>query len=167
MAKSDWKAAKKLLRLSNSLREDERTDTALRVVSTKVKRVVVRKRKPVKPVVKNTPEVIDDGYESAMRGYFSSLKDGQLLTAKQHIEKAVALSPNNEQSIQYKTSLDQLIDKTVGQHVENGKYLYSIGDIDSAIQDWQAAYKLAPNNEALKERLEKAQRFQDRYESLK
>lgn len=168
MAKSQWPQAKVLLALSNALRKDQRTDTALRVLNTKFKPTPSRKkRKRIRPVFVAKPKVDSGLFDAEMRDYFAALTAGQLPKARKHIIQALELSPNNKQGLDQKASLDLLIKETVNRHVESGKYLYSIGDIDNAIKDWELAYSLTPDNEALKERLDKAQRFQTRYESLK
>lgn len=170
MARKKWRSAQNMLQLSKDLRIDERTDTALRVVKTRVKPVrVVRKPKPqLEEVVPEAQLKIDEAaIAAALHRYRYAVQQKNLVSARQHLGSALALNPGDQELAKEQSRLAAIIETDVNQRIEQGKYQYSLGDIDKAIEHWEYAYALSPEDEALRERLQKAHRFRNRYEQLK
>ncbi len=170
MARQKWRSAKNMLQLSKALREDERTDTALRVANTRVKPArAAKKLKPeLKEVVPEAQRRVDEAAIAAsLDRYRYSVAQKNLVDAQQHLNTALALNPDDSSLKREQARLEALITSDVNQRIEQGKYQYSLGDIDKAIDHWEYAYALSPDDEALRERLEKAHRFRSRYEQLK
>jgi tetratricopeptide (TPR) repeat protein len=161
LALKEIKPAMHYLQLSQRLKADERTETALRLAKRQQKprkvRRVVAKPKPVAP----------SELDVALSAYQDYLDNNQLRKALLEIRKAVKLAPEDSNIRARKVALDKRIDKLVDVAIEEGKLQYSQGNINAAIERWQAATVLAPYNDALKERLAKAIRFRERYEALR
>ncbi len=170
IARKEWRDARAILALAGTLKEDERIETALRVAQSNIK---PRRKNTPKPVVAATPEpdpepVVDqEAVAKALQQFQSALQGNDFVSARQHLDTARQLDPDNDQVKQLMERLRRRTQTTVEQHIEQGKYQYSLGEIDQAINHWETAYELAPDNEALRERLLKARRFRDRYEQLK
>lgn len=170
LAKKRWREAQKVLKLSKRLQEDSRTDTALRVAARNIKPLPSkRKTKPTnKPIVVEPENIVDEpAVAAAMHRYRYELQRKNFAQAKEHISKAQQLSPDDQNVAGEYRQFLSLLNSNAKQHVEQGKYHYSLGDIDTAITHWETAYALTPNDDALKERLQKARRFKTRYEQLK
>lgn len=170
MARKRWRSAQNMLQLSKALRDDERTNTALRVAKTRVKPVrVTRKPKPqLEEIVPAAQRLIDEkAIAAAMHRYNDAIQQKNLVDARHQLKAALALKPNDRSLSREQSRLEALIKTDVDQRIEQGKYQYSLGDIDKAIDHWEYAYALSPEDEALRERLQKAHRFRDRYEQLK
>ncbi|MEM8498406.1 MAG: hypothetical protein AAF542_10320 [Pseudomonadota bacterium] len=170
MAGKKWRSARSMLQLSKNLRDDERTNTALRVVKTRVKPTrVAKKPKPLlEEVVPEAQLKVDEtAIAAAMHRYRYSVQQKNLVNAKRHLDEAIILKPGDSKLEREQSRLAALIQTDVGQRIEQGKYQYSLGDIDKAIEHWEYAYALSPEDEALRERLQKAHRFRNRYEQLK
>ncbi|MFK7730729.1 MAG: hypothetical protein AB8B48_03825 [Pseudomonadales bacterium] len=170
MARKKWRSAKSMLQLSKALREDERTNTALRVAKTRVKPVrVVKKPKPrLEEVIPQAQLKVDEAaIAAALHRYRYSVQQKDLVSARQHLDSALTLKPGDPELAKEQSRLAALVETDVVQRIEQGKYQYSLGDIDKAIDHWEYAYALSPEDEALRERLQKAHRFRNRYEQLK
>jgi tetratricopeptide (TPR) repeat protein len=90
-----------------------------------------------------------------------------LLRAQRQLGQALTLQPHDSDLLKEQNALQQVVQKHVQEKLENGKYLYSMGEVDAAIAAWQVAAALAPQDQALQQRLERAQKFRQRYEELK
>ena len=169
LAAKRWKNAKTVLDLSLALKPDERTATALRIAKTNIKPPRKRKPRAVAKKEQPTPEIkVDESAVSAaMHRYRYALKTKNLVTARTQIELARQLKPEDETLKREQTQFLSLLASDAKQNIEQGKYYYSLGDIETAIKHWEQAYALTPTDDALRERLQKARRFRDRYEQLK
>ncbi len=170
LANKRWREAKDVLTLSQRLQEDSRTETALRVAANNIK--PQRSKRPKKPKTKPVPIEPENSVDSAavaaaMHRYRYELQRKEFAQAREQIELARKLDPNDKSVAEEYKQFSALLNSNAKQHIEQGKYHYSLGDIDTAIQHWETAYALTPTDDALKERLQKARRFKSRYEQLK
>jgi len=94
-----------------------------------------------------------------------ALLERDYVTARQQLEQAKALSIHSEDTDTYQRQLDAAVNSFVKQQVEEGNRRYANGHIEEALHIWRQADSLAPSQE-LKERIEKAQRFMERYQQL-
>lgn len=167
IAKKQWRSAREVLQLSQALREDERTSTALRVAKSNIKPKRRPKPKPAAKPIKVEPVIDTAAVEAALHRYRYAMQQQDLLAAQKHLSEAKQLNPDDAEIQRESKRLNATISTTVEQRVEQGKYQYSLGDIDKAIDHWEFALQLTPDDQALKERLQRARRFRDRYEQLK
>ncbi len=170
MAGKKWRDARNMLQLSRNLRDDERTNTALRVVKARIKpaRVASKPKPLLEEVVPEAQLKVDEAaVAAALHRYRYSVRQKNLVNAKLHLDEALTLKPGDAALAKEQSRLAALIVTDVDQRIEQGKYQYSLGDIDKAIEHWEYAYALSPEDEALRERLQKAHRFRNRYEQLK
>ncbi len=85
--------------------------------------------------------------------------------ARQQLDEARTLAIHNDEMDLFQHQLDDAIGVFVTQQVEEGNRRYVNGHIEEALQMWRQADALSPSQD-LKERIEKAQRFMDRYQQL-
>lgn len=169
LASKRWKSAKTVLDLSQTLRADERTAIAVRLAKSNIKPPRKQKPRVVAKKVQPAPEILVDesAVSAAMHRYRYALQTKDLVKARTQIELARQLKPDDEILQREETQFLSLLASNAEQNIEQGKYYYSLGDIETAIKHWEQAYALTPNDDALRERLQKARRFRDRYEQLK
>lgn len=104
-------------------------------------------------------------YRELNGGIQQALQDRDYVAARQLLEQAKALSIHNEDTEAYQRKLDTAVNAFVKRRVEDGNRRYANGHIEEALQIWRQADSLAPSQE-LKERIEKAQKFMERYQQL-
>lgn len=95
-----------------------------------------------------------------------ALQQRDYITARQQLEQARALAIHAEDVEAYQRQLDAAVNAFVKQQTEEGNRRYANGHIEEALHIWRQADSLAPSQE-LKERIEKAQRFMERYQQLR
>lgn len=162
LALGQYKNARRYLSLSQDLLADTRTETALRLAKRNIKPKRIKTKIIAKP---KAPQ--QSPTDLAVVAYKQALENNELRNAFLEIRKATKLSPDSTDLREKKSVLQKQIGGLVDTAIEQGKYQYSLGNINAAIEHWQSAVTLAPFNDALKERLAKAKLFQRRYEELK
>lgn len=94
-----------------------------------------------------------------------AIDNNELLTAKQlAAELANEQQPEVQQLI---NTLNQKVDLLVLDLTRSGQQAYTNGNIDKAIDYWQQAVELHPQDTELVKRLERARSFQENYRRLK
>lgn len=91
---------------------------------------------------------------------------GDYQTATQALERARKANPDHPEVAGEEVALEQAIENFVTARLAEGDRLYAQGRIERALQLWREADTLRPSAE-LSERIEKAERFLQRYRSLK
>lgn len=104
-------------------------------------------------------------YRELNSGIQLALQERDYPGARQLLEQAKALSIHGDDIEAYQRQLDAAVNVFVKQRTEEGNRRYANGHIEEALQIWRQADALAPSQE-LKERIEKAQRFMERYQQL-
>lgn len=158
LANNDYAKAAQYLRTANRLapapalkQQLNRAEQALQ--ATRQKRQAARsaeREQRYRELAANIRDALDE------RNYFE---------ARQLLEQARALAIHNEDTETYQRQLDAAIDTFVKQQIQVGDHRYANGHIEAALQIWRQAESLAPSQES-KERIEKAQRFMERYQQL-
>lgn len=174
----NYSQARDYLTLSNNLISNAATQAALRKIPPPVKQRPEKIKATIKPAPVKTaaPALIarpdsnidvDEELKQAMAAYYTAREQGDLLLAQRHLGQALSLQPGSNELVVERGALNAAVQQRVQEKLENGKYLYSMGEVDAAIIAWQIAAALAPGDQALQQRLERAQKFRKRYEELK
>lgn len=173
-ARGQYPQAVKLLTLSRALRKDERVETALRVTQRKLRPRPVKASASAKaslgPAAKSKlveELALQQKIRTATRKVGAALQENRLFVAKNELAALHKLDADNAETKRLQTRLDGLFAKVLTRRLEEGEYEYAQGNIDAAIRHWQVAQQIRPDDESLSERLEKAQRFKQRYEALR
>lgn len=178
LAAKNHTEARRYLTLSHNLIANAAAQQALRRLPRPPKRRPKKAKTPaqpkpiavVAPVPVTRPDTnvdADAEFKQALAAYRAARRQGDLRHAQYQLAQALTLQPSNSKLLEERKALATVVEKHVQQKLENGKSLYSVGEIDAAIAAWQAAAELAPQNQALQQRLERAQKFRQRYEELK
>ncbi len=178
MEAKNYVEARRYLTLSNKLVVSATAENALRQIPRPVERQPIKiKPKTQLAVVKiATPALvtrpdsnvdINDELARVMAAYYSARKQGDLLVAQHQLRQAKSLQPYSAELAIEQRALLTVVQKYVQEKLENGKYLYSTGEVDAAIAAWQIATALDPDNQAIQQRLQRAQKFRQHYEELK
>ncbi len=178
LAVNNYAEARRYLTLSNNLIASAATQAALQQVPLPVKQQLIKTEVKAKPVAVKvaTPELItrpdsnvdvDLEFKQALTAYYSAREQGDLLLAQRRLEQALSLQLHRSDLAVERDAFNTMLKKSVQEKLENGKNLYSMGEIDAAIAAWQTALALAPSDQALQQHLERAKKFRDRYEQLK
>jgi tetratricopeptide (TPR) repeat protein len=105
--------------------------------------------------------------QSLVQAYHNSIKNNALSKAR---KAALALRKMKPDDKTYKANV-QHIEKLIKSHVDsrysNGANLYSRGDHNGAIKEWENVLKLDPNHEASKISLDRAKRVIEMLEKIK
>jgi len=96
----------------------------------------------------------------------AALDGNQLDAAQSQLKTLHAKYAGNTQLEQRTQRFESLRHKFVSNAIEQGRRYYSTGDLTKAIEIWEAAYLLDPANADLRDRIDRAQRFRAKVESL-
>lgn len=101
-----------------------------------------------------------------LRGaYNKSLQNGDLNTARRHLDSLLKLQPTAALR-QDSTRLDQRINRRVERSLEDGRKLYTQGDFQGARSIWVAGLRLDPGNQELKDNIARAERVLKKLKTL-
>ncbi|MGI9286407.1 MAG: hypothetical protein ACR2P1_13545 [Pseudomonadales bacterium] len=178
LSAKNYAQARRYLTLSNNLIASTATQKALRQLPRPVKKLPKKAKARINPapvkvlepalVIRPDTNVDTDAeFKQTVASYRTARKQGDLLRAQRQLGQALTLRPQNNSLLEEQKTLAEVVRKHVQEKLENGKYLYSMGEVDAAIAAWQIAAALAPQDQALQQRLERAQKFRQRYEELK
>lgn len=103
---------------------------------------------------------------SALATLDEALAKNQLDAAQLQLKTLRAKYPGNTQVEQRSLRFEQQRQQFVTTALEEGRRYYSAGDLGKAIESWEAAYLLDPDNQDLRDRIDRAQRFRAKVESL-
>jgi hypothetical protein len=107
---------------------------------------------------------------SALAGELAALDellDKSKLEAAQSQLKILSVKYAGNAQLQQRTQrFERQRQQFVGSAIEQGKRYYSSGDLARAIETWEAAFLLDPGNQDLRDRIDRAQRFRAKVESL-
>ena len=103
---------------------------------------------------------IVDAYEKAYA-------DGDLLKARKHVNKLSSLEPADTAIKRMEADLDAAIAFKVERGIEDGRTLYSRGQIQPAVDAWNELMPLEPDNEELNAHIARANRILDKLDKLK
>jgi hypothetical protein len=95
-----------------------------------------------------------------------SIQQRDYPAARAQLEQLKGLGVHADEVEQMQEQLDRTIAGFVAQEIDTGNRLYSDGHLEEALGHWRQAAALTPSPQ-LTERMEKAQRFIDRFEQLR
>ncbi len=178
MEAENYVAAKRYLTLSNKLMVSATAENALRQIPRPVEQQPIKGKPETQLAVVKIAEPalitrldsnidIDVELAHVMKAYYSAREQGDLLVAQYQLRQAKRLQPYSADLAIEQQALLTVVQEYVQEKLENGKYLYSTGDVDAAIAVWQIATTLDPDNPAIQQRLQRAQKFRQNYEELK
>ncbi|HSB97300.1 MAG TPA: hypothetical protein VLC91_12670 [Spongiibacteraceae bacterium] len=98
--------------------------------------------------------------------FLQNLQQFDYAGARTQLEQAKTLGIHGDELETSQEQLDSAIDRFVTQEIDAGNRLYSEGYIEEALLRWRRAAVLTPSPQLL-ERIDKAQRFIDRFEQLR
>lgn len=105
-------------------------------------------------------------YREASAALQQSMQQSNYAVARSQLEQLKALAIHNDEVDAVQQQLDRAIAAFVDSEIDAGNRLYSDGHLEEALVRWRSAATLAPSPQ-LTERIEKAQRFIDRFEQLR
>lgn len=93
------------------------------------------------------------------REYRDFVSAGWWLAAKSKMEELQQQAPKDRQIKKWSQSLQESIDKQVALGIKQGQALYSQGYLDQALEEWESAAALAPDNQELQDHIARVERF--------
>jgi tetratricopeptide (TPR) repeat protein len=88
--------------------------------------------------------------------------EGRYAEASVEIDKVLAKEPDNTRALGLRSGLDQIIDRQRRVLGELAGRLYTDGELDAAIQVWEALLSISPDHAETLERLDRAKRVRDK-----
>jgi|GEM_PF-4394109 len=93
------------------------------------------------------------------REYRDFVSAGWWLAAKGKLEELQEQAPKDHQVKKWSQWLQESIDKQVALGIKQGQALYSQGHLDQALEEWESAAALAPDNQELQGHIARVERF--------
>lgn len=100
-------------------------------------------------------------FNQVMDRYRAAMAGGDLLRARNALDEAARLQPNNRDLATQRRQLDEAIDEYVASEIERGRRAYTLGDIEEALQIWRPLLRYSPDNRRLNEHIGRATRVLD------
>lgn len=88
--------------------------------------------------------------------------EGRYAEASVEIDKVLAKEPENSRALGLRSGLDQIIERQRQVLGELAGRLYTDGELDAAIQVWEALLSISPDHAETQERLDRAKRVRDK-----
>ena len=115
---------------------------------------------------KSLSQLLSQTAQTNLAATADALKNRKLKDAYDHIQKIPAEEQQKPAVVKLREQLNKEIKLTVKQGAATGRKLYSAGKIKEALEIWQALLLLEPDNLALKNHIERAQRVLKKLKSL-
>ena len=101
------------------------------------------------------------------KSFDSEISQGNIKQAQQKLAELKKHRSIEKQWIKSASNqLDNAIDQKAAEALKRGQIFYSKGEIAVAIQVWKEALVFAPNDKEIKENLERAEKFQEKFNAL-
>lgn len=152
--------AKKYLRLSERLQPNVDVAVALKKVSAELD---ARWAKDIEKYKERRQQEL----ARLVVDYDTAFSAGDYLAARGAIEQLIKLDPENQQNRMRRSRLDAAVEREVRAAMVEGEQAYLQGDVLQALEIWRNAIIMAPNHPQLQGHIARAERFVERYESLK
>lgn len=159
MANEDYTAAQKYLATSNQLLPSSEVGAALQEAA----RAIAQEQEQVQQSHANEREQRYRKFES---GLLQAMKTQDYAVARTQLARLRETGLHTSAVDRYRRQLAEAIRAFVNARTDSGNKHYADGHIEAALKDWRKAYALSPSAE-LKERIEKADKFLERYQNLK
>ena len=126
--------------------------------------------RPVTPVQPRTRPVQPDPKELAARALEAAqeaFSRNDLPLARNHLDRAEQLDPDNEQVLRLKVELQSRVAGQVARLDEAGRRAYVGGHYETAAENWKRAAELEPGNESIRQQLERVERVLENLRRLR
>ncbi len=125
----------------------------------------VKQRRDIAAAQKREERDQERRIELLVEAYRGALARGELNAARRHLDELLRAQPR-ETWKQESARLDRRIEQRVSKGLEDGRQLYTQGDVKGARATWAAALRLDPANEELKSSIARADRVLKKLEQL-
>jgi hypothetical protein len=159
MQREDYADALKYLATSNELQPSTEVAAALDAV----KRAIAEQREQQ---LQNRANEREQRYRRVEAALLQTLKAQDYAGARTQVARLRETGLHATDVDRYRRQLAEAIRSYVAARIDSGNKLYAEGHIEAALAQWRPAYALTPTQE-LKERIEKAEKFLERYQHLK
>ena len=110
---------------------------------------------------------LDEQYQQQLNEFGKALVNDQWLQARAVLDKMLEERPRDSELLGQDTYLKEIFTEQVAQAKESGEQLYSTGEVEQALEVWQAVLPMVPNDVQLKANIERARRILDKVKSLR
>ncbi len=155
LSRKKYYSARSYLELSQELLPDEQTQMTLEKANEKIA--------AFKTLEKQEQE---DNYQQLLYRFQTLRAAEDFSVAKEVLDTLLEIKPDNKQLLAEQSALNSAIALEVDQAVLEGEARYSTGEVHEALIIWKHAIALAPENVELQQRIERAERFLENYQSL-
>lgn len=159
MQHEDYTAAQKYLATSHQLQPSTEVADALQATT----RAIAEQREQV---LQNRANEREQRYRKVETTLLQTLKAQDYRSARVLIARLRETGLHATEVDRYRRQLAEAIRNYVNARIDAGNKLYAEGHIEAALAQWRPAHALTPTQE-LKERIEKAEKFLERYQDLK
>lgn len=163
MKKKNYTLAEECLVLGKNLMDSEELDQKF----TSLNSIKKPKKKKRINIVKPKAEINSDELVTLRSVYLDQMGQQNWLGAKGTLSKLRKFSPNNDEYLDWSSTLEQTIQIKIEEDIALGRSLYSSGDVDQALAVWQSIASLAPQSAELQFHIDRAERFLENYRRLK
>lgn len=101
-----------------------------------------------------------------LQQYQKAFSKGDLLHARDLLNEAIALQPDNPKVKRLAPKLEREIKKQVNNGIEQGRRQYTLGHIQRALDIWTSLQRLDPENKQLNEHIDRAERVLDNLQAI-
>jgi hypothetical protein len=167
----DLVTAGKCLQLAESIDDTPAVQAALSSLAEKQEsqRETIKKKEQVKRVSKEKKLAVNrrNKTQELLARTGNALEANDLLAARTIISKIPASERKTQAVADMQARLDQAIDPVVTKLLNKGDRQYRADKVDGAIRSWTVAQELDPDNTAIRERLDRANKVLERLEELR
>lgn len=167
----DLVTADKCLQLAQSIDDTPAVQAALSSLAEKQEsqRDTMEKKEQVKRVSKEKKLAVNrrNKTQELLARTGKALEANDLLAARTSFSKISARERKTQAVVDMQARLDQAIDPVVTELLNRGDRQYRADKVDRAISSWTIALELDPDNTAIRERLDRANKVLARLEELR
>lgn len=171
MQVDDLVTADKCLQLASAIDDTPAVQSALASLAEKQEshRDTQEKKEHIKQVEKRKNQAITrrNKTQGLLAKTGKALEGNDLLTARTIFSKIPARERNTKAVVDMQARLKQAIDPVVKELLDKGDRQYRADKVNRAIDSWNMALELDPENSGIRERLERAHKVLARLEELK
>jgi len=109
---------------------------------------------------------IQQRYARLLANYKIAYNSKEYNNARTHLNTLLKLSPGHKQAKHYLKELNSEVDRKIQDMLASGKYLYSQNKIHEALNVWQQAQRIEPENEELQQLIYRTEKVSKKIETL-
>lgn len=171
MDQQDLSAAMACLELSGNLHDSpEATNlrSELQAIRNSLEKTTQQKASIKKARIKRKQTIKHrEQTEKLLTATREALDANKLHAAREAFKNIPATRSNDEDVIEVRTRLEQVVKQRVDQLITSGDALYRAEKINPALREWNEALRLSPDNTEIRERTERANKVLARLAELK